>query len=96
MLPSIQRQRNQAESIEEMSQTIEDNLIKRLEDIEYFILKKKKNDSKHPTVFDLCNDRITNLDSDLKEQLAQLRVQIDQLNTDQQIVAHRVNKLAET
>lgn len=44
MLPSIQRQRNQAESIDEMSQTIEDNVIKRLEDIEYFILKKKKND----------------------------------------------------
>lgn len=60
-----------------MQLTIGDDLIKRLEDIEYFILKKKKNDPKHPTLIDLTNERVSKLDSEVRELIGQVRIQVD-------------------
>jgi hypothetical protein len=41
-----------------------------LSEIEYFILKKKKDDKKYPTVFDLTFEKVEKLNSDMKEQFA--------------------------
>jgi FMN-dependent NADH-azoreductase len=52
---------------------MEKDVFKRLEFIEYFILKKKKNDAESPTVIDLCNNRITAIDTEFKESIQQMR-----------------------
>ena len=41
-----------------------DDLQKRIEDIEFFILKKRKNQKNFPTLIDLCNQRIDQVVTD--------------------------------
>lgn len=79
-----------SEKVDHISNRLRDDLEIRIEEIEYFIMKKKKDDPAHPTVFDLANMKIEKLDSELKESVAQLNLHVDQLGAKDEIADYRI------
>ena len=95
MAPTISRQQQDRESIENLQQLCGAELQKRITDIEFFILKKKADDIGHPTIFDVFNRKLEQIELHSKESTAQLSISCDQLHTNQQVMQHNIDKFKE-
>lgn len=72
MQPLMQRQVADHQQIEVMEKTMKEEYEKRIADIEFFILKKRRNQKDHPTLIDLCNNRLSDLEKKNLESFKQV------------------------
>jgi hypothetical protein len=60
-----------------------EDVSKRLEEIEFFILKKKKGgNSGHATLIDLCNDRVMKIESETRASFIDFNNRLEKLNSE--------------
>ena len=95
MQPTVVQQQNDKDHINKIQKALDDDIYKRIEMIEFFILKKKKGEPGYPTVIDELNARIDKSDSQITEMNENLHVRIDSLDQAQKLASNRVEKIQE-
>lgn len=78
------------DAVEELYRT---EYSKRLEDLEFFVLKRRRNQKGHPTLIDLVNERVDRIEAQSKESLALVFAQLERLKSEDRLAAQHLEKL---
>ncbi len=90
-----EKQNSDRENLCKLQKLVTEEYSKRLETIETFILQRKKNPANAPTVIDLCNERISEIDLKVSNGFNESDIKIEMLKSQDFLVAERLNKIDE-
>ena len=91
--PQVQNMAGFSQKLQEIETSLSGDYTKRLEDLEFFILRKRRNQKAHPTLIDQTNDRLQQVETELKSSIATLQDQLSHLSSEDQRQATHLSKL---